>query len=58
MKKKSAKPLSKKQQASKDFATAVGLAMRRAARAARKTARFHGTPIVVWRDGKVVAIKP
>jgi hypothetical protein len=25
---------------------------------ARKTARAHGTPIYIWRDGKVVAEKP
>jgi hypothetical protein len=27
----------------------------RAAKVARKTARMHGTPIYVWKDGKVVA---
>ena len=36
----------------------VGRALRRAARAARKTARMHGTRIHVWKDGKVVALKP
>ena len=40
------------------FATAVGRALRRSARVARKTARIHGTPIYVWKDGKVVAEKP
>ena len=40
------------------FATAVGRALRRSARVARKTARAHGTPIYLWRDGKVVAEKP
>ena len=40
------------------FAAAVGSALRRAARAARKTARMYGTPIYVCRDGKVVALKP
>ncbi|MGH8247639.1 MAG: hypothetical protein ACREUU_14560 [Gammaproteobacteria bacterium] len=40
------------------FAKAVGQALRRAAKTARKTARAHGTPIYVWRDGKVVAEKP
>lgn len=40
------------------FAAAVGRALRRAGRAARKTARAHGTPIYIWRDGKVVAEKP
>lgn len=36
----------------------AGPALRRAALAARKTARMHGTPIYFWRDGKVVAEKP
>jgi len=40
------------------FAAAAGCALRRAARVAHKTARLHGTPIYVWRDGKVVAEKP
>jgi hypothetical protein len=43
---------------SKDFATVVGRALRRAARVARKTARMHGTPVYVWREGRVVAEKP
>ena len=43
---------------SKDFLTAAGRALLRAGRAARKTARIYGTPIYVWRDGKVVAEKP
>ena len=43
---------------SKAFAVTVGRALRRAGLAARKTARMHGTPIYVWRDGKVVAEKP
>ncbi len=38
---------------SKDFSTVVGRALRRAGRVARKTARIYGTPIYVWRDGKV-----
>jgi hypothetical protein len=42
----------------KSFSTSVGRALRRAARTARKTARAHGTPIYLWRDGKVVAEKP
>jgi len=37
---------------------AVGRALRRAAKAARKTARMHGTPIYIWKNGKVVAEKP
>lgn len=42
----------------KTFAVAVGRALRRAGQTARKTARMYGTPICVWRDGKVVAVKP
>ena len=42
----------------KTFATTVGRALRRAGLVARKTARAHGTPIYVWRGGKVVAQKP
>ena len=42
----------------KTFAATVGRALRRAGVAARKTARLHGTPIYVWRSGKVVAAKP
>ena len=38
----------------KDLAAAVGRALRRAA----KTARAQGTPVYIWRDGKVVAEKP
>lgn len=41
-----------------NFVASVGRALRRSAAAARKTARFHGTPIYLWRDGKVVAEKP
>lgn len=43
---------------SKTLATAAGRALRRAALAARKTARAYGTPIYLWKDGKVVAEKP
>jgi len=43
---------------SKDFAAAVGRALRRAARTARKIAKMHGTPVYIWQDGKVVAEKP
>ena len=38
--------------------TPAGKALRAAARVARKLARQHGTPIYIWRDGKVVAEKP
>ena len=40
------------------FAATVGRALRRAGQVARKTARAHGTPVYVWRDGKIVAEKP
>lgn len=38
--------------------TPAGRALRRSALVARKTARAHGTPIYLWRDGKIVAEKP
>ena len=41
-----------------NFSAAVGRARRRSARVARKTARAHGTPIYLWKNGKVVAEKP
>ena len=41
-----------------EFSAAVGRALRRAAKTARKTARMHGTPVYVWKNGKVVAEKP
>jgi len=43
---------------SRKFATSVGRALRRAGQVARKTARLHGMPIYVWRNGKVVTQKP
>ena len=42
----------------KEFSAAVGRALRRAAKVARKTARMYGTPIYIWENGKVVAKKP
>ena len=42
----------------KAFTEAVGSALRRAAKAARKTAKMYDTPIYVWENGKVVAKKP
>lgn len=51
------KPKRSKQE-THDFAARVGKALRRAQVSARKTARMHGTPIYIWRDGKVVAEKP
>jgi hypothetical protein len=43
---------------SKTVMAPAGPALRRAALAARKLARMHGTPIYILRDGKVVAEKP
>ena len=40
------------------FVSEVGRALRRAGAAARRTARMHGTPVYIWRNGKVVAEKP
>jgi hypothetical protein len=40
------------------FAAGVGPALRRAAKAARKTARMYGTPIYISEGGKIVAKKP
>ena len=50
--------MKKSKQRTSPFAAAVGRALRRSARVARKTARAHGTPIYLWRDGKVVAEEP
>ena len=36
----------------------AGRALRRAALVARKTARIYGTPVYIWRAGKIVAEKP
>ncbi len=47
-----------KLQTSQEFSAAVGRALRRAAKVARKTARVHGTPVYIWKNGKVVAEKP
>jgi hypothetical protein len=52
MKKNSKKPVAK------GFAARVEPALRRAAKAARKTARMYGTPVYFWKDGRVVAEKP
>lgn len=41
-----------------DLSKAVGRALKRAAKAARRTARMHGTPIAIMKDGKVVLEKP
>jgi hypothetical protein len=46
------------EQKTSTFATLVGRALRRAARKARQRARMHGTPVYIWKDGKIVAEKP
>lgn len=48
----------KRQTENTRFVQGVGRALRRAAKAARKTAKMYGTPIYVWENGKVVAKKP
>jgi hypothetical protein len=40
------------------YAFTVARGLRRAALRARETARRYGMPIYIWKDGKVVAIKP
>ena len=37
---------------------AVARGLRRAALRARETARRYGMPIYIWKDGKIVAVKP
>ena len=41
-----------------EFSKAVGRALRRAAQRARETARMHGTPVYVSKNGRVMALKP
>ena len=41
-----------------NFAVGVGKALNRSAKNARKTAKQYGTPVYIWQDGKVVALKP
>jgi len=48
----------KQKQKMSTFAVLVGRALRRSAKKARQVARMHGTPIYVWKDGKVVAEQP
>ena len=48
----------KQEQKALTFAAIVGRALRRSAKKARQTARMHGTPVYVWKDGKVVAERP
>jgi hypothetical protein len=40
------------------FVAEVVRAVRRSARTARQVARMYGTPVYIWKDGKVVAEKP
>lgn len=40
------------------FAVGVGRGLRLAARAARRVARDHSTPVYVWENGRVVAKRP
>lgn len=40
------------------FAVGVGRGLRLAARAARRVARAHSTPVYVWENGRVVAKRP
>ena len=52
------KPAKSSRRHNDDLTLAMGRALRRAARRARETARIHGTPIYISRNGKLVAIKP
>jgi len=42
----------------KRFFDSVARAMRRIPATVRKTAKMHGTPIIVWENGKIVEKKP
>jgi len=48
----------KSKKANEEFVAAVGRALRKSARTARRVARMHGTPVYIWENGKVVAEKP
>jgi hypothetical protein len=39
----------------KQFTAAVGRALRRSARVARKVAKMHGTPVYYSKNGKIIA---
>jgi hypothetical protein len=41
-----------------ELSRAVGRSLCRAAQRAREMARRYGTPIYLWKNGKVVAVKP
>ncbi|HEX4241965.1 MAG TPA: hypothetical protein VHZ53_11185 [Steroidobacteraceae bacterium] len=57
-KKAKARPKAKVSRESRAFLEGVERALRQAAKEARRVARFYGTPIYVWENGKVVAKKP
>ena len=40
------------------FLEGIERALKRAGEAARKTARFYGTPIYIEKNGKIIALKP
>ena len=40
------------------FFDSVAKAMRRLPQRVRRTAKMHGTPIIVWENGKIVEKKP
>jgi hypothetical protein len=41
-----------------EFTLSVERALKRAKKRAYETARQYNTPVYIWKDGKVVAIKP
>ena len=41
-----------------DFTAAVGRALKRSAKEARRLAKMHGTKIWVMQDGKVMGLEP
>lgn len=41
-----------------ELSKAVERALKRSAKVARKTAKMHGTPIAIMKDGKIVLEKP
>ena len=41
-----------------ELSLSVGRALKRAKKRAYEIARLHNTPVYIWKDGKVVAIKP
>lgn len=48
----------KRNKTPQELSAAVGRALRRAAKTARKEARMHGTPIWIEENGKIIALKP